>query len=202
MTAKGAIRVLSWLVDYWDKNIPTAKEIHAHLNHMRACLVHEEIDFIEFEKLRDDVNKFWAKDGQAHEIANKDVEEFLEVKIKQSPDQRWVKVESDSNVNHPKHYNSHPSGVECIEVIRHMRYNPGACIKYLWRSGLKEANPEPQEIGKAIWYLADEFLTMMLSDVSEDRIQSDILKMIEEIKSTSGAVAERIKVGDWEGGHV
>ena len=22
-------------------------------------------------------------------------------------------------VNHPKHYNSHPAGIECIDIIRH-----------------------------------------------------------------------------------
>lgn len=29
-------------------------------------------------------------------------------------------------VNHPKHYNSHPSGIECIEVVRHMSFNVGS----------------------------------------------------------------------------
>ena len=27
---------------------------------------------------------------------------------------------SMSNVNHPKHYNTNPSGVECIQVVEHM----------------------------------------------------------------------------------
>ena len=26
-------------------------------------------------------------------------------------------------VNHPKHYNAHPSGVECITVVEHMGFN-------------------------------------------------------------------------------
>ena len=29
------------------------------------------------------------------------------------------KEENAGAVNHPKHYNSHPSGIECIEVIQH-----------------------------------------------------------------------------------
>ena len=41
------------------------------------------------------------------------------------------------NVNHPKHYNSHPSGVECIDIVRHYNFNVGNAIKYLWRHGLK-----------------------------------------------------------------
>lgn len=41
---------------------------------------------------------------------------------------------SIDNVNHPKHYNSHPSGVECIEIVEHLPFNIGSAIKYLWRS--------------------------------------------------------------------
>src|SRR5205085_8008429 len=33
----------------------------------------------------------------------------------------------------PAHYRSHPSGIECIEVTRHMNFNVGNAIKYLWR---------------------------------------------------------------------
>jgi hypothetical protein len=59
-------------------------------------------------------------------------------------------------VNHPSHYNSHPSGVECIEVTRHMTFNVGNAIKYLWRAGLKDRNPSTQDLKKAVWYLEDE----------------------------------------------
>lgn len=40
-------------------------------------------------------------------------------------------------VNHPLHYTSDPSGVECIEITRHRNFNIGNAIKYLWRAGLK-----------------------------------------------------------------
>ncbi len=40
-------------------------------------------------------------------------------------------------VNHPAHYNDSPSGVECIEVVRHMNFNVGNAVKYLWRCGKK-----------------------------------------------------------------
>lgn len=43
----------------------------------------------------------------------------------------------DDAVNHPSHYNSHPSGVECITITEHMTFNVGNAIKYLWRAGLK-----------------------------------------------------------------
>ena len=42
------------------------------------------------------------------------------------------------NVNHPAHYTSDPSGVECIQITRHRNFNVGNAIKYLWRAGLKE----------------------------------------------------------------
>jgi hypothetical protein len=56
-------------------------------------------------------------------------------------------------VNHPKHYNSHPSGVECIDIIEHYGFNIGNVIKYLWRAGLKGYDTELQDCKKALWYL-------------------------------------------------
>lgn len=35
-------------------------------------------------------------------------------------------------VNHPKHYNAHPSGIECIAVVEHMNFCLGNAIKYIW----------------------------------------------------------------------
>ena len=64
-------------------------------------------------------------------------------------------------VNHPKHYTSHPSGVECIEITRHYCFSIGNAIKYLWRCGLKkeegmsDVDKEIQDLEKAIWYIND-----------------------------------------------
>ena len=61
-------------------------------------------------------------------------------------------------VNHPKHYTSHPSGVECIEITRHYTFDIGNAIKYLWRAGLKkeqglsDIEKEIEDCKKAIWY--------------------------------------------------
>jgi hypothetical protein len=62
----------------------------------------------------------------------------------------------DDPVNHPKHYTSHPSGVECIEITRHMSFDLGNAMKYIWRAGLKENASEIQDLEKAIWYINDE----------------------------------------------
>lgn len=44
-------------------------------------------------------------------------------------------------INHPAHYTSHPSGIECIQITEHMNFNIGNAVKYLWRAGLK-SNPK------------------------------------------------------------
>ena len=56
-------------------------------------------------------------------------------------------------VSHPRHYTSHPSGIECIEITRHMNFNLGNAIKYIWRHAEKGG---VQDLRKAIWYLEDE----------------------------------------------
>lgn len=57
-------------------------------------------------------------------------------------------------VNHPSHYNSHPSGVECITVTEHMSFCLGNAVKYIWRAGLKD--DALQDLKKARFYLDRE----------------------------------------------
>ncbi len=57
-------------------------------------------------------------------------------------------------VKHPTHYTSHPSGVECITITRHMNFNLGNAMKYIWRAGLK--NSAIQDLEKAVFYIQDE----------------------------------------------
>lgn len=70
-------------------------------------------------------------------------------------------LESNDMVNSPKHYNSHPSGIECIEIARHYCFSIGNAIKYLWRAGLKkdvslgDKQKEIEDLKKAIWYIND-----------------------------------------------
>jgi hypothetical protein len=53
-------------------------------------------------------------------------------------------------VDHPPHYTSHPSGVECIEIAEHMDFNTGNAFKYVWRAGLKDGKIA---LEKALWYV-------------------------------------------------
>lgn len=64
--------------------------------------------------------------------------------------------EIEDVVNHPAHYTSDPSGVECITVTRHRNFNIGNAMKYLWRAGLKDADTHTEDLRKAIWYINDE----------------------------------------------
>lgn len=69
----------------------------------------------------------------------------------------------DDPVNHPSHYTSSPARcakcnapIECIDVTRHMGFDLGNAVKYIWRADLKEN--ALQDLKKALWYLQDEIM--------------------------------------------
>jgi len=79
----------------------------------------------------------------------------------------WDNYVIGNNVNHPKHYNQHPSGIECIEIVQYYDFCLGNAIKYIWRAGLKYdeskyqtkediAEAKIEDLRKAIWYLERE----------------------------------------------
>lgn len=62
-------------------------------------------------------------------------------------------------VNNPKHFNSLGAccakcgaPIECIDVVRHMGFNDGNAVKYLWRRDHKGGI---EDLRKARWYLDD-----------------------------------------------
>lgn len=64
-------------------------------------------------------------------------------------------------VDHPSHYNMDASGVECIEVVRHLDFNLGSAYKYVFRAGQKYEGDDPsayllKDLKKALWYVNDE----------------------------------------------
>lgn len=71
-------------------------------------------------------------------------------------------------VNHPPHYNEHPADVECIEIVRHMNFNLGNVIKYVWRNGLKDSEPSIKDLEKARWYLDDEITRRRLEEFDNE----------------------------------
>lgn len=58
-------------------------------------------------------------------------------------------------IDHPLHYNQHPKGIECIDIVEEMNFNLGNAIKYIWRAGLKSDN-KLEDLQKAKWYIERE----------------------------------------------
>ena len=71
----------------------------------------------------------------------------------------------NDNVNHPKHYNSHPSGVECIEITEYFNFNIGNAVKYCWRAGLK--GEQVEDLRKARWYI-DREISRILNEKNHE----------------------------------
>ena len=97
-------------------------------------------------------------------------------------------------VNHPSHYNSHPSGVECIDITRHYSCMIGSAMKYLWRAGLKVEGPKyvtSPEIRK-------EGVVAIRQDVDPAQIEDynkALWCIMEEIDRLGGEVTARRREG-------
>lgn len=61
-----------------------------------------------------------------------------------------------SKIDHPKHYNQHPAGIECIDVVEAFNFSLGNAIKYIWRAGLKPGTSAREDLEKAEWYIQRE----------------------------------------------
>lgn len=73
--------------------------------------------------------------------------------------------------DHPHHYNAHPSGIECIELVKYLDFMSGNAIKYIWRAG--EKGYQQQDYAKAIWYLKE--LKKNIDIVPQPRKEAGIL---------------------------
>ena len=80
---------------------------------------------------------------------------------------------NEERVNHP-HYYQDPSGVECIDIIRHRDFNIGSAIKYLWRAGLKheegidDTDKQIEDLQKAMFYINDEIALIKTKKANEN----------------------------------
>jgi len=63
-------------------------------------------------------------------------------------------MSTEDIIERPKHYTSHPSGIECIQITEHMGFNLGNAMKYIWRCDLKKDAVE--DLKKAKWYIERE----------------------------------------------
>ncbi|MEV0445266.1 DUF3310 domain-containing protein [Streptomyces spectabilis] len=72
-------------------------------------------------------------DGLAHGIDTHKAQEVMKAALTEP----GTPNTEPSAVDHPPHYTSHPSGIECIEITKHLNFPLGNAIKYLWRADLK-----------------------------------------------------------------
>lgn len=84
----------------------------------------------------------------------------------------------NDTVNHPEHYTSDPSGVECIEIIRHRNFNIGSAVKYLWRAGLKDEDTYVEDLEKAVWYIQDEINRLATIECDTSDFNDDLEKSV------------------------
>lgn len=81
----------------------------------------------------------------------------------------WRKAGPEADaVNHPAHYTDGKyrcaqcgHHIECIEVTRHLNFNRGNAVKYIWRAGAKNPAKELEDLQKAHWYISDEIGRLM-----------------------------------------
>jgi len=59
----------------------------------------------------------------------------------------------EQEVNEPKHYRSHESGIEAIEITRWLQFDLGNCWKYCMR--YRDKGTPKKDLKKAIWYIKD-----------------------------------------------
>lgn len=73
-----------------------------------------------------------------------------------------IKPEVYDSINKPLHYNSHPSGIEVIDITRHESFNIGNAVKYLLRHQYKNGL---EDLRKSIWSVLDEIGRLHKLDV-------------------------------------
>lgn len=85
-------------------------------------------------------------------IPGRQVSEAMRDALKRAnADKQLVDYPNHDAVNHPKHYVSHPSGIETIAITRHETFLRGNILKYVLRAPYK--GTELQDLRKAAQYL-------------------------------------------------
>lgn len=97
------------------------------------------------------------------QLSNEELDAILRMRQQQLADEQAAVAADNANtcsydeydpVNHPTHYVSHPSGIECIQITEHMSFCLGNAVKYLWRASYKDSGMD--DLRKAIWYVERE----------------------------------------------
>jgi len=89
-------------------------------------------------------------------------------------------------VNHPQHYLTHRSGVECITITEHMSFCLGNAVKYIWRADSK--GDAINDLCKAAWYIEREIVRRKaLADIENSRLIGVIADCLEKDLVTKSA---------------
>ena len=89
-------------------------------------------------------------------------------------------------INHPAHYLTHRSGVECITITEHMSFCLGNAVKYIWRADSK--GDAINDLSKAIWYLEREITRRKaLADMEKAQLLGVIADCLEKDLVTKSA---------------
>lgn len=99
------------------------------------------------------------------------------------------------NVNKPKHYRAHPSGVECIQITEHMGFNLGNAMKYIWRCDEKWDAIE--DLRKAVWYINREIERRENMD-GKKKCESERLREPKRFEHSPGNYAVELGDTDYE----
>jgi hypothetical protein len=94
-------------------------------------------------------------------------------------------------VNHPPHYKD-ASGIECIEVTKHMQFCGGNCFKYLYRAGKKGSTVE--DLKKAAWYAERAWIG---NEVINDEAYQKLREVLRYREGNVCKAMQMIKVDNW-----
>lgn len=91
----------------------------------------------------------------------------------------------EQEVNQPKHYRSHESGIEAIEVTRWLQFDLGNCWKYCMR--YRDKGTPKKDLMKALWYINDfrkYFINYMNESDFIHKIPADVIEKMIKISDT------------------
>ena len=109
-------------------------------------------------------------------------------------------------VNHPAHYLTHRSGVECITITEHLNFCLGNAIKYIWRADAK--GDAINDLSKAIWYLEREITRRkalvdmekaQLLGVIADCLENDLVTKTDSSPNVTGNTLEYAQAANLTG---
>lgn len=95
-------------------------------------------------------------------------------------------------VNHPPHYKD-ASGIECIEVTKHMQFCGGNCFKYLYRAGKKGSTVE--DLKKAAWYAERAWI---MNEIVSNEVFNKIFDIAHFRLGNIAAAMDSVRFNEWD----